>query len=124
MKFTKEQIETAKELLKTYRNDSNVSVGFDGYLDSLLKPERKKIIVEIEYDKIKGSFGRDLDITKINVENTMKKEFISDFNFKITELPEVFTRENMIEFAEYYSDDTEWNFNHSFDHWLSERNYK
>ena len=95
MEFTKEQIETAKKILESYRVVQNRHHNFENYLDSLLKPETKKIIVEIESN----------DCDSIGILNRIfcGEKGLCDFTFenkwRATELPEVFTREDMIEFA-------------------------
>ena len=119
MEFTKEQIETAKKILESYRVVQNRHHNFENYLDSLLKPETKKIIVEIESN----------DCDSIGILNRIfcGEKGLCDFTFenkwRATELPEVFTREDMIEFANYHHhvDETvETNIND----WLSQRESK
>jgi hypothetical protein len=95
MEFTKEEIETAKKIYEKYITDKfneKISSSYIHFLDLLLKPERKKIRVEIEYesdnfpltaDRIKGACELKYDIT-------FRK-------FKVTELPEVFSKEDLIE---------------------------
>ena len=113
MKFTKEQI----EYLKTEAKKETRVIRLDEFFDSLLKPERKKIRVEIEYENYNPfplSVGR--------ISSALNILFDDKRKISITELPEVFTREDMIEFAEYDWDGI--NTKNNLDTWLSERKSK
>ena len=91
--FTKEQIEFI-------RNDFRESpLSWDDYLDSLLKPETKFIDVRIEYVPFKNAFDSIQNIYVSDVSRELRSNLNDKFNIKVTELPEVFTREDMIEFA-------------------------
>ena len=106
MEFTKEQI----EFLKTKRKEYGTISG-DGFFDSLLKPERKKIRVEIEVES---------DLTADGLKDLLKSYgFLKVYS--VTELPEVFSREDMIDFGKYcaYTVNPK-----SLDKWFSERNSK
>jgi len=122
MEFTKEEIETAESLWDDYYSSE-----FCGklYFKDWLNKKRiqiKKVILEIEYEHA------------YNMQTPMRKEFIfsainnwdsikSFKNIKVTELPEVFTREDMEDFARYRNylvGKTEELFNK----WLSERKSK
>ena len=96
MEFTKEQIETAKKILESYRVVQNRHHNFENYLDSLLKPETKFIDVRIEYES--DASNSSLPLTANNLETHF--DCATELKgVKVTELPEVFTREDMIEFA-------------------------
>lgn len=93
MKFTKEQIESTIKIYHAW--DSKRYPDFSEYLDSLVKPQRKKIVVEIEANDcdIIGILNRILQGEKSLCEVT------SGYKWKAKLLPEVFSREDMIEFA-------------------------
>lgn len=93
MEFTKEQIETAGELYSIWNKGIGIpdSETFSEFLDSLLKPETKKIIVEIE--------SEEQDLTPERILSRLK--IYSFHNLKVTELPEVFTREDIYEMFQY-----------------------
>jgi hypothetical protein len=123
MEFTKEEIKTAEKIWDEYSNKENVQEtvsGFRFYLHSLLKPERKKIRVEIEYDVT--------DKVEINLKGiyyAFKNSFSDYRDIKVTELPEVFSREDMILFANYYyCDHTSTDQEQCLIDWLSERSSK
>ena len=113
MEFTKEQIEFIKE---EWRNST---LGFaPEFLDSLLKPETKFIDVRIEYE------SDNFPLTADRVKSALELKYDITFrNFKVKELPEVFSKKDLIEFANYHHhvDETvETNIND----WLSERKSK
>ena len=113
VEFTAEQVKYLKEewIASPERN-------FIEFANSLLKPETKFIDVRIEYDN-------DIMFDVSYLQNIIEKYRDVDFRnrFKVTELPEVFSRQDMIEFANYHHhvDETvETNIND----WLSERKSK
>jgi len=122
MKFTKEQIETAVNVIEDYDKDRNpksdmISIGYlIGHLKDRIKEQRKKIVVEIEYN------GRpDMNLDKHIIEQRLQTMM---FNIKVTELPEVFSREDMKLFAKYCVD-KEWIYlDEALDNWLFERSKK
>jgi len=61
------------------------------------EPERKFIDVRIEYDNGVKLYGE--DISAISLERFFPDDFIRRNQIKVTELPEVFTKKDMIEFA-------------------------
>ena len=86
-KFTKEQKEIINEMYNLQLDGSDFGARIRKAFAEVLKPERKKIIVEIEYDN-----------------NTDVKDLIDyisyydiESKFKVTELPEVFSREQVID---------------------------
>jgi len=100
-KFTKEEIEAAKTLYDKWILKTNTSITFKGFLDSLLEPERKKIVVEIEYQA-------QINLNASKVQGCMESSSCyydkNALNFKVTELPEVnkWSDADMIEFAKFY----------------------
>jgi hypothetical protein len=112
MKFTKEEIETVKKIYCNW--NSKQWDYFCDYADSLLKPETKKIVVEIEYDERPDA--------KPNAQLIQEKIQTLMFNFKVTELPEVFSRLDMIDFANYNSDYPEFLTANNLSRFLLERN--
>jgi len=72
------------------RNDSNV-------FEIEYEPERKFIDVRIEYDNRVKLYGE--DITANSLERFFHDDFVRRNQIKVIELPEVFTREDMIDFA-------------------------
>ena len=115
MEFTKEQIETAKKILESYRVVQNRHHNFENYLDSLLKPETKFIDVRIEYVPFKNAFDSIQNIYVSDVSRELRSNLNDKFNIKVTELPEVFTREDMIEFALYHYNSKLCNMGTDFD---------
>lgn len=119
MEFTKEEIETAKKLYSKYRNQTAVDDGFTNFadwVDSLLKPKTKKIIVEIEV------YGGSQVMFLNGIENALRDKYYNAA-IKVTELPEVFSKKDLIEFTNYHHhvDETvETNIND----WLSQRKSK
>jgi len=111
MEFTKKEIEAAKTLYDKWTLKTNTSVTFQGFLNSLLKPETKFIDVRIELDENVG--------TVENLLNTLRVLNV----ISVTKLPEVFTREDMMEYGIFI-------FGHkyqeqkSIDKWLTERKSK
>jgi len=61
------------------------------------EPERKFIDVRIEYDNRVKLYGE--DITANSLERFFHDDFVRRNQIKVIELPEVFTREDMIDFA-------------------------
>jgi len=119
MEFTKEQIETAKKILESYRVVQNRHHNFENYLDSLLKPETKFIDVRIEYE------SDNFPLTADRVKSALELKYDITFrNFKVTELPEVFTREDMIDFAQYNYEHSSISKVTNLDTWLSESKSK
>ncbi len=115
MEFTKEEIETALKTWDEYSDTLN-ELSYADWLNSLLKPETKKIVVEVEYDDNEYGMSAEAIYQSINSFD-VRNEYVT----KVKELPEVFSREDMIDFAEYYSDSDVWNLQIAFDNWLSER---
>ena len=91
LNFTPEQI----KYLKKKWNWSFTEKSYSAFLDSLLKPETKKIIVEIESNYC-DSIGI---LNRIFCGEKGLCDFTFENKWRATELPEVFTREDMIEFA-------------------------
>ena len=88
-KFTKQEIETAKKVFESYQINQRNQPSYTYYLDSLLKPETKKIVVEIETGKI---------FSVSDIKHALNYRFSEkEYNFKVTELPEVFSREQVID---------------------------
>ena len=114
MKFTKEEIETAKTLYDKWASEKYTSPTFKSFLDSLLKPETKKIRVEIEYFKPDGCPDMQISYIKSKLEYFEKDDFV-----KVTELPEVFTRKDMIEFGEYSKASTNYSCAENFQRFVT-----
>ena len=112
--FTKEEIETTKLMWNDYHKYTpNMLIGFEVWLDSLLKPETKFIDVRIEYESL-GGFD-------------LKSYILNCFPFantKVTELPEVFTREEVKLFTKYCIDNGWIHLEKALDNWLDERKSK
>jgi hypothetical protein len=83
-KYTKEEIETGRKLFFEW----DTAMNFEDWLDSLLKPKTKKIRVEIELDENVGT-----------VENLLNALGVLNV-ISVKELPEVFSREEVIELIE------------------------
>ena len=95
-KFSKEEIETAQFLYDKWGSSKYTSPTFKGFLNSLLKTETKFIDVRIEYES--DASNSSLPLTANNLETHF--DCATELKgVKVTELPEVFTREDMIEFA-------------------------
>jgi hypothetical protein len=116
MKFTKEELEAVGKFIAEYTYYSP-PISLSDYLDQCKKPERKKIVVEIEYND--SEFGMSAKVIQEAISNFhTRNEYVT----KVTELPETFTREDMIEFLrDSYSDVS---YENAFDLWLSERSKK
>jgi hypothetical protein len=115
MKFTKEELETVGKFIDEYTYYSP-PISLSDYLDQCKKPETKKIIVEIEYKDFNNNKIGAGDV-KTSIENY---SLSSHWNFKVTELPEVFSREDIMNLKMYmwiHSGNT-----NDIDNWLSERN--
>jgi len=98
MEFTKEQVEYLIKQWDKERNDTSGLKNVFEFFKSLVKPERKKIVVEIEYDEIGYKFPLGL------IEGYVKNYLNQDRNLKFTELPEwTWTDEDMIEFAKEFT---------------------
>ena len=98
-KFTKEELETVGKFMDEWKYYSP-PISLSDYLDQCKKPETKKIVVEVEYKECEA--GKWLRADYIDA---ILKESLSAYReIKVTELPEVFSREDMIEFANYNSD--------------------
>jgi hypothetical protein len=97
MKFTKEQIKTAIAILNTQGMNGEDVISIKDLitnLDSLLKPETKFIDVRVEYND--SEFGMSAKAIQESISNfDTRNEYVT----KVTELPEMFTREDMIELA-------------------------
>lgn len=125
-KFTEEEIETALKVLSDYDNSMNpksdmFSITYlKKYLESILKPKRRKIFLEIEFDE-PDSFAMD----KHAIRNILIAGCSEILNFNVEQLPEVFTREDMASLVRYTveSDATLTDFD-ILDNFLSERNKK
>lgn len=95
MKFTKEEIVIAKAIVIDYnqqRCKGNFSGSFEEFCDLFLKPGRKKIVVEIEYEVSKDA----IPLTANNLQTHF--EIATELkNPKATELPEVFSRQDILE---------------------------
>jgi hypothetical protein len=116
-KFTKEKIETAEKLYELWAKEKYTSPTFKSFLNSLNKPERKKIVVEIEYDDFNNNKIGVGDV-KTAIENY---SLSSHWNFKVTELPEVFTREQVIGIFDASFTDKNY-IDGLINKWLSKRN--
>ena len=111
--FTKEEIETTKLMWNDYHKYTpNMLIGFEVWLDSLLKPETKFVDVRIEYDEKNGK-----------VEYLLSALKVLNFN-SVTELPEVFTREEVKLFTKYCIDNGWIHLEKALDNWLDERKSK
>jgi hypothetical protein len=123
MKFTKEQIELAKKVFESYQIDQRNQPSYTYFLDSLLKPETKKIVVEIEYEPIPDFITEEMaiNLTVNDVRDSLKSRMNKEFNIKVNELPEVFTREQVIGIFDASFTDKNY-INGLIDVWLSERN--
>lgn len=109
LNFTPEQI----KYLKKKWNWSFTEKSYSAFLDSLLKPETKFIDVRIEYESL-GGFD-------------LKSYILNCFPFantKVTELPEVFTREEVKLFTKYCIDNGWIHLEKALDNWLDERKSK
>ena len=87
MKFTKEQKEIINEMYNLQLDGSDFGARIGKAFTEVLKPETKKIVVEIEYDQ-------------------------------------VFSREDMIDFAQYNYEHSSISKVTNLDNWLSERESK
>ena len=110
MEFTKEELLKAKQVLESFQKQVT-GYSFPEWIDLQLKPETKKIFLEVEYEDHTNS------VIILNVINS----FGGVNGFKVTELPEVFTREDMIDFALYHYNSKLCNMGTDFDNWLSEK---
>lgn len=122
MEFTKNEIETSKKMFKDWFGEVEGVGNYLEYLDSLLKPERKKIRVEIEWDET----GMD-DITGNSISTLITRNHAKERNLKVTELPEVFTIEDIEDLKEYLYRKTAYDkgFLHNvINDWFSERKSK
>ena len=95
MEFTKEEIETALKVFETYKINPGRSNSYNEFLSSLFKPETKFIDVRIEYQINK--FGSDVILYEHDILGCLTGECYFSSVLEVTELPEVFTREDMIE---------------------------
>ena len=110
MEFSKEQVEYLKE---EWTNSPERN--FIEFANSLIKPESKKLRVEIEINTEK-----EISITKI--ENILNVYCDRKDTFKVTELPEeIWTDHHMKLFALYYMPDCKHNLEDSFNNFKAER---
>jgi len=120
MEFTKEEIKAAEKVWNRYANLENVQEtvsGFRSYLHSLLKPERKKMYLELEYSVIKGL----KEFPEIVKEILSKDCFHDERNVKVTELPEgTWTDDEVKAFVKYFYNDSD----DTFEKFKSERKSK
>ncbi len=119
-KFTKEEIETAQKVYESYIHSGKINtLSFRNHLISLLEPKRKKIVVEIEYQA-----RWDLNPDKIRdcMESNSCYYDRKALNFVITELPEAFSKSDMINFANYNSDYPEFLTVNNLSRFLETRN--
>lgn len=124
MKFSKEEIETAKKVFETYKINPGCSNSYNEFLSSLFKPETKFINVRIEYVPFKNAFDSIQNLYTNDVKRALCSDLNSKFNIKVTELPEVFTREEVIKFAENYAVYGETSVKDYFNIYFSERKSK
>jgi len=94
MEYTKEEIKTALLLLSEYEGNS-LPINFEDYLKSKLKPETKKIRVEIEYEVGIKLYGEDISAKTLEIYLTSTNSRIMLGQVKVTELPEVFSRDEL-----------------------------
>jgi hypothetical protein len=116
-KFTKEELETVGKFMDEYMYYSP-PISLSDYLDQCKKPKTKKIVVEIEYND--SEFGiSDKAIQEAISNFDTRNEYVT----KVTELPETFTREDMIKFKYGMVNDANSIFWHyQIENFLSERN--
>ena len=105
MEFTKEEIKTAKTLYDKWASEKYTSPTFKAFLDSLLKPETKFINVRIEYDDGIKLYGNDLSAKGLEcyLTNSYTDSNTNKGQIKVTELPEVFTREEVLSLFNDYT---------------------
>ena len=110
--------EIKKDFVEYFKNNNITFKGRDitEIFPEVLEPKRKKIVVEVEYDVLKGVDNIGVGLIAGLLERNR--------NAKVTELPGVFTREEMLEFkfgtTEFECDI--WD--KALDRFLSERNKK
>jgi len=115
MEFTKEQVEYLIKQWDKERNDTSGLKNVFEFFKSLVKPERKKIVVEIEYDEIGYKFPLGL------IEGYVKNYLNQDRNLKVTELPEgTWTDDEVKAFVKYFYNDSD----DTFEKFKSERKSK
>ena len=104
-KFSKEEIETAQFLYDKWGSSKYTSPTFKGFLNSLLKTETKFIDVRIEYKPIPDFITEEpfIDLSINDIRDSLNKRMNKEFEIKVTELPEVFSREDMICFLIDYA---------------------
>ena len=91
MKFTKEELETVGKFIDEYTYYSP-PISLSDYLDQCKKPERKFIDVRIEYND--SEFGMSAKAIQESISNfDTRNEYVT----KVTELPEVFSRQDILE---------------------------
>lgn len=116
--FTQKEIVTAKAVVVFYNQQiakGNFSGSFEEFSDSLLKPKRKKIVVEVEYN--------DLILTAGVIELNLRGINGNYENVRVKELPEVFTREDIKDLRNHIYND-EGSIDDIINDWLSERSKK
>lgn len=91
MEFTKEQIDYLKEYFATYSGDEFVT--YDEILNSFLEPKKKRIMFEFEYPE---SESHRMNAKSLTLLLCPTNEYISP-TVKVKELPEVFTRKEILE---------------------------
>ena len=97
-KFTKEEYIKAKQVLESFQKQAT-GYSFSEWIDLQLKPETKFINVRIEYDAGKITFGMN-DHAIRSILNCGCSD--DKANWKVKELPEVWSDADMIEFAKFY----------------------
>ena len=90
-KFTKQEIETAKKVFESYQINQRNQPSYTYYLDLLLKPETKKIVIEIECN-----YPKEFPLDEHSIRAILNCGCSeSGLDWKVTELPEVFSREDI-----------------------------
>lgn len=121
MKFTKEELETVGKFIDEYTYYSP-PISLSDYLDQCKKPETKKIVVEVEYKECEA--GKWLRADYIDA---ILKESLSAYReVKVTELPEVFSREEIVKLRDYILTGSHFHteIKKAFNDFLSERSKK
>jgi len=110
MEFTKEQKEIIEEMYNLQLSGSVFGARIKKAFPEVLKPKRKKIFLEVESDYA---------YTDDDIRGTMINRY-NCHDIKVTELPEVFTREDIKDLRNHIYND-EGSIDDIIDDWLSER---